>query len=996
MSHSAKVWTCGTGMLEELAARVLDGFPLPAERRAQFSLPDWTILVPTRRAARVLESKLYERCGKGGLVLPRIQPIGDIDEDLIEDSLPEEGVPDAISKTGQLFLLLHLIDEWANGNEQEDLAQDVMASRSQALGLAQSLQDLVNQIETEEVALEIGEGFRSLDLAEHRSAILSLLHLVQTELPQRLQAAGLIGPAARRNRMIRLEAERVMAGQHQGPIIAVGSTGTNPATRKLLAAIARHPLGAVVLPGLDLHLDEESWNAVGPEHPQHAMKILLAELEIARSHVAPFRSETMREHLLRETMRPSGTTEKWRMGDGLKGIDFAAARHGLRLIEAESRHQEARSIALIMRAALESPGMRVALVTPDRDLGQQVQAELTRFGTKADDSGGAPLIRFGRAQLAQLVMQGFEAQWPPQALVALLAHPLMTLGLGRADFSHLAQAFEIACLRQDLPLSRPQHFAADFDLLRAALAKTPHLHPIIGKLPDETWENLRGFVTKLSAALALLPSHGENRLAQHVAALLDCLSALAPADMVSDESDALFAEVMGELAKESPWHPPCSFLRATGSIRHALQTEVLRAAQRDSTRLTILGLPEARMIDADLVILGGLNEKIWPAAVDPGPWFNRSMRREIGLQQPERDIGVTAHDFAQGATHPNVVVTWAKRVAGEPVVPSRWILRLLALSGALGFADKGHVNGDMAQLAVRIDQPEGVAPWPAPKPAPPVAARPLSFSVTEIERLRRDPYAVYARRILALEPLAQLGGTIEPALRGSLFHEALGRYGKQPLPEAPTDREALLLKIGRQVFAPYMVHSEVAHFWWPRFRRMARAFIAEDQVLRSDVTASLTERSGKMSFAVAGVDHHLRARADRIDFTGDGKARIIDYKSGQAPTPAQVQSGLNPQLTLEAAMLMHGDFGADLPHDIADLIYVEVSGGKEPVKIMRLAEEFDVTSVSWQHLERLKELLAQFQKEEMPYIPRAALFSERETSDFDHLSRYAEWSLGGG
>jgi hypothetical protein len=40
-------------------------------------------------------------------------------------------------------------------------------------------------------------------------------------------------------------------------------------------------------------------------------------------------------------------------------------------------------------------------------------------------------------------------------------------------------------------------------------------------------------------------------------------------------------------------------------------------------------------------------------------------------------------------------------------------------------------------------------------------------------------------------------------------------------------------------------------------------------------------------------------------------------------------------------------------------------------------------------------LLEQYQKPEQPYIPRYAIEGEKETRDYDHLSRYREWILAG-
>ncbi len=996
----ANVWTCGSGLLEVLAREVLRG-SLLAEA-ALFDLSQWTLLVPTRRAARLLERKLFELSGAAALVLPRVRPIGDGDEDLLDLSLTGEMLPPAISKSGQLFLLLSLIDHWARANPHIPLAADVNASPGQALGLAQSLVALVNQVETEEAEAEFSrsmrENFDRLELAEHRETIISLLNLVQDEMPTRLHQLGLMSPAKRRNAAIRLEGTRIAAGHHHGPIIAAGSTGTNPATRQLLKAIACHAHGAVVLPGLDLALDQESWDSLGPGHPQHAMHTLLAELAVDRTQVKPLGEVTARQHLLREVMRPAATTDRWFDSASLQGLDVTEATVGLSLVEAPDRHSEARAIAVLMREVLETPDQHAALITPDRNLGQQVTEELKRWDAAVDDSGGEPLIRFGLAQLAKLVMDAVAADFSPPALVGLLCHPRLTLGLDAAEARRLCHLFEIVCLRQDLPPHAPSAFVSTAERVRKDMASDPHASPMLTAVQPADWDALLGFSARFAAALQPVALSGSAGFSHHLDNLARAVSVLAPDADAPDALERRFFTVMEALRQETSLHPEGSQARAFTSITWALREETVRRLPDVTSRLSIYGLAEARLVSADLVILGGLNETVWPATVDPGPWVNRAMRAELGLAQPERDIGITAHDFAQGMAHPVVVATWSRRLSGTPLAPARWIMRLRALLEVKGITPKDQLQRSALDWAERMDAAAAQVITAMPKPRPPPAIRPRDFSVTEIETLIRDPYAIYARRILGLEALPALAGSkaggLEAALRGTLIHAALAGFaGEKPGTSAAA--EVALKEIGARVFANHMEHPEVRHFWWPRFVRMAAAFAAENHMLMSNVAATLVEAYGKISFDIAGIRHSLRARADRLDVMNDASVRIIDYKSGTAPSASQVETGLSPQLTLEAALLMHGGFGEGLPLDVADLIYFKVSGANPPAEVRVLTFEHPVASVASAHLEKLKVLLEHYQDPGQPYVPRAVVFKEREASAFDHLSRHAEWSRGG-
>ena len=76
-----------------------------------------------------------------------------------------------------------------------------------------------------------------------------------------------------------------------------------------------------------------------------------------------------------------------------------------------------------------------------------------------------------------------------------------------------------------------------------------------------------------------------------------------------------------------------------------------------------------------------------------------------------------------------------------------------------------------------------VEPIAQPAPKPPRATRPLKLSVTAIEDWLRDPYTIYAKYILKLDPLDPVDMPLSAADRGSAIHEALGEFTKT-LPQA--------------------------------------------------------------------------------------------------------------------------------------------------------------------------------------------------------------------
>jgi ATP-dependent helicase/nuclease subunit B len=955
-----------------------------------------TVLVPNRRSARALEAVLLQESGKPAMLLPNIKPIGDIDEDLIADSLPEDGIDNALHKTAHLHAILNVVMQWAKATPYSDLAQDVLASGAQAFALAQSLQQLVNQFETEDVDIEKLQSVYDLDLAGHRQNILDLLQVVTGELPKLMQRENLIGPSARRNQMIRLEARRIAEGKHRGHIIAAGSTGTNPATRDLLKAIALAPNGTVVLPGLDLTLDDAAWNAITSEHPQYSLKSMLDQWGVTRDDVQSMGViPSDRMWLMGQALRPAAVAEHWIETLPGERERLAQSLNGVELIEAADRQQEADIIALALRRHVENSKAKAALMTPDRDLATRVTAALQRWNLTIDDSAGEPLLHKGKAALLLLLLQTVEEKFSANSLFATLYHVDCHFGEDRMQHLKTVRTLELVAYR-GLPETEGLDTLVDrIATQKSALQNNPHAHPLLLQQTEEDWQAATTLAAKLIATLAPLSDGRERSLHDHIVRLLQCLDSLSPSREDVSPPDQLFFDVMVALQESSNWHPVLSLSKTQHSIINALSQETLRPPFHPDSQLAIYGLAEARLVDVELLILGGLTEGVWPARPESGPWLNRPMREALKLQQPERDIGVTAHDFVQGFSHSKVMLTWPKRIGGAPAIPSRWVLRLQAVATAAGLDAENLLSKDLGELSSQLDRATHFAPLKPPRPTPPVNARPTKFSVTRIEKLIRDSYHIYAQQILKLQPLDPIGQDVDAGLRGSLIHQALNQWS-QALHQVPQSEHLhMLLLKGREVFSPFMDMPEVKRFWWPRFERMAKAFIDGDIELRQSIISTQTEISGHYEFVVGGIPHLLTARADRIDILESGYLRIIDYKSGRVPSIKQVESGFAPQLSLEALIATEGKFKGLNSAKLEDVMFIAVGGGKEGVKLTSLAKSCDLQTEITKAKAGLLKLLADYQNPNTAYLPRHNMQTEDDVSDYDHLSRKLEWQLEG-
>ncbi len=974
----------GTAFLETLAIEVLKGFP---NYQIDRPLSDWTILLPTRRATRVFGEILQRQSGLKAMVMPRIKPIGDLDEDRLQDEMVASNLPPAMSRASTLVILQDLVRGWAQNHANIDFAKDILASPAQSLNLAKSLSEFITTVETQECDTSKLSALYNSDLAEHRGAIISLLQLATIDLREAQAARHTMGAAARRSAIIRMEARRIQHSHHSGPIIVAGTTGTIPATRELLAAVARHVEGAIILPGLDLDMDPLSWAVLKDEHPQFALQQLLASLGVAPHQVKSLGPKaSQRGFLLSEMMRPSETAERWHETLPPEKTRVQVGLNGITEIAAPDRHAEARTIAVILRHVLQTPGRTAALVTPNRDLAKRVISELARWKITIADSAGISLGQFKLGSALDLLLQAVLVEFTPEATFALLRHA----DVQQKIQSDVLEKFEFAVLRGLTLSAATYHTRAQ--QARAFHSVNRYAHPLVKALTEEDWQNIFDLAQRLDALGKDLATARSAPLAEHVNHFENALRGLTPPDQWNDTDNSAFLDFLDELTSETKLSNLLPTSDAAILVRELLHSTMLRPDTTVHPRVAILGELEARLIPADLIILGGLNEASWPAQSDTGPWLNRSMRKELGMPQPERDIGSAAHDFEQGLAHPNVILTWAKRIDHAPASRSRWLLRLANVRVATGIELDDKRGDEWLALAALLKAPNGAEPLgePISKPAfaPPLVSRPRRFSATEVEKLIRNPYAIYARKILALEPLAAFGFEADASDRGTLFHKALDMWNKH------TDRsEKALVAAGEQAFAPLSTNTEARNFWWPHFRRVAAWLAHQEKNFEKDLSSINTESTGRLAFEINGDDYVLTARADRIDIMQNGTVRLIDYKTGSPPTIKEVQTGLSPQLTLESALLLHGAFAPLSPKSIAEALYIQIGGSRIGMKIRSAAGDMNIGELANAHLARFKILLGVYSSKDVPYLPRLIANKDDSEVDFDHLSRYLEWQL---
>ena len=985
----------GISFLDAIAAGVLaatDGDPQALSR--------YRILLPTRRAVRALADAFLRHSGGTSLLLPSLTPIGDIDVDELEFSIGEElgfdavaDLPPAISGLRRRLLLSRLIRKLGT------TIKGPAATADGSSRLASELARLLDQVQTDRLSFDRLRDLVPEDYAGHWQLTLNFLRIATEHWPTVLAEEAALDPAMRRNRLLEAQAAAWEREPPSDPIIAAGSTGSIPATADLLAVIARLPRGSVVLPGLDRYIDSESWALFEPSHPQYGLAQLLERFGVRREDVATWpvpglaAANAARESLVAEAMRPAATTDAWRTKETIS----AAAIRGLRRIDCPTPKEEAGVIALIMREALETPGKTAALVTLDRTLARRVAAELRRWDIEIDDSAGQPLAVTPVGAFLRLTAEMLSEGAAPVSLLAGLKHPLASGRMAPAEFRARVRQLEILVLRGPRPA---RGFQALEDALRAS---QPGRNKDIEGSDLAAWlraiaRSARPFVRLLSRRSAglveLLTAH--TAFAETLAASADESGEARLWTGDAGEVAAGFISELHQAAHGFPKMPGREYPRLFDAL---MAGYVVRPKWGRHPRLGTWGPLEARLQHTDLIILGGLNEGSWPAVPAADPWMSRPMRHGFGLPALERRIGLSAHDFSQAMCASEVVLTRSERVEGTPTVPSRWLLRLETVLRGSGLIDDPAADYTAAgrrwlALQRALDAPSRYIAGTRPEPRPPLAARPRNLSVTDIGTWMRDPYAIYARHVLGLVPLDPLDADPGAADRGSFIHLALDRFIRAHPDELPDDAEGKLLEIGREVFGGSLLRPGVRSFWWPRFERLARWFVQCERDRRSGAQTAATEARGHLSFSTTGGLFTLSAKADRLDILPDGSVEIIDYKTGQLPRHREIEAGIEPQLPLEAAILVSGGFGGIQSRQVGGLAYWRLTGG-DPVGEIRPLK-LDSPAAARSAFEGLRALVETFDDPGTPYFAQPDPDRALRFNSYAHLARYQEWSISAG
>lgn len=949
----------GVDFPAELVAGLIDRMRTePPEAMARLRL----FLNSGRMLRRVREE--FDR--HGARYLPRLGLIADLARAPVAD------IPPAVPSLRRRLELAQLVAGLAARMPQFEPGAGVFS-------LADSLADLLAEMQDENVPPSAIEALDIQDShAAHWQASLGFIRIVARYFEDEAEPDS----TARLRRVIEAMAHSWTLTPPQDRIVIAGSTGSRGTTAAFMQAVATLPNGMIVLPGHDFDMPDFAWEALdaGPvpieDHPQYRYRALRRRLGQDIERWTEARSPVpARDALVSLALRPAPVTDQW-MREGAALTDLPGACSGLTLIEAPDERHEALSLALVLRRAVQD-GKTAALITPNRMLTRRVAAALDRWGIVPDDSGGEPLQLTAPGRLLRHVARLRGRTLLLEPLLVLLKQPLTATGCATRGH-HLLFTRELELwLRRNGP-AFPDRAA----LIRWAGAEAER----------QVWAD---WVATLIERFAVAP---EAPLPEVIAAHLDLAADLAAGPGGSVAASSLWQREAGQeclriltdLSEEAAHGGRYGAADYADLLDTLLGTGQVRRTAAVHPGVLILGTLEARVQAAEIVLLAGLNEGSWPEAPTPDPWLSRRMRLDAGLLLPERQIGLSAHDFQQAIAAPQVVLSRARRDGGAETVPSRWLNRMTNLLAGLPPAGPEALRqmrargADWLALATALQQPRSrTAPASRPSPRPPAETRPRELPVTAIRTLIRDPYAVYAGRILRLRPLNPLRPEPDPRLRGEVLHLIVERFLRdRPSTETLPEAEARLIAIARAVLAEEIAWPSAQVLWLARIRRIAAKLVADEAERLAAGTPVVIEERGAVTLPNG---FRLTAKPDRIDILTNGDAHLFDYKSGKPPSDAEMLH-FDKQLLLEAAMIQRGAFEAIGPHAVATMTYIRLGGDGETRDPPLLAE----VDVTWAKFERL---ISRYLDPRTGYTARRALRSMRDVSDYDHLSRYGEWDL---
>lgn len=887
------------------------------------------ILLPTRRALRILEENLLEAFGTPTVLLPKLMTIGDIE--LPDEENEGKPPPRPIGGVERLYSLIPFI-------EAEGFAKNGFEANWR---MAQDIVKLIDLLQTEELGPEALDKIPYDQQAQHWQDSGGLFRTIAQKWLAHLKDTKRVNIAEARS----LRIDRLIKGWRkkmpEHHVWLVGSTGSILAVRRLMHAVLDLPQGAVLLPGLDKEMDDAAWEILPEAHPQALLKSTLTTLGYDRREVRLWpesltsEEKTKRAAWLSQALSP------------LPQQNISAADN-IAILTAGTLQEEVEAIAHLCAVELRTnPASTIVVVSNETSLPQRLAGILCLYGIDADASAGIPL---SDTSLGMALSSFIRFLCPNVALAdvwAALKHP---------QFAPLWPWAE-----------RQETLAAVEDILRDPLRCPGAIEDVLPLL-DPAFAK--------EAAMLRNEARKARSLPEWAAFLRLHSPAFVKAGSVTGKLAAEAVErALDELAA-SRLPRPLPIKDAAGILCDTLLHLVCRPPSI-APKIHVLGTLEARLIEADLAILQGLNEGNWPDAPRPSPFLSRGMRKEVGIPDSERQAALSGHDFQQAFLTDRVVLTRAVRDKDGPTLPARWWLRLKAITPPIiwhDMEDRGRIILAQRHALHRPDQLVSVSA-PAPTASADTLYQPLS--VTSLETWRYDPYSYWAKHIARLKKLDPLFPEISAATKGTVWHDLLKNFVKDFDPHAGNEHNGRLFdQTVDHVLAKHQLPPHRLRLWRARLAGLRDNMI----VLENERREMAAPHSLEQDYEGVVDGFKLRAKADRVDKEGD-RLTLSDYKTGAVPSMTDVKLGYACQLSLLALIV---------GKPMAKLEYLQIKGGRVPPKSVELDWDDAFAAETQQGFSAWVRL---FVENGQAFVSLADQGGDhhKKAQDYLHLARHQEW-----
>ncbi len=675
----------------------------------------------------------------------------------------------------------------------------------------------------------------------------------------------------------------------KNPIIIAGSTGSIASVLRLMRGVLGLVNGSVVFSAPEIPEDVDYYNAIDVLHPLFGIKKFFAETkpELKLWHGELTEQQKQKELLWLQLSIPADLSDRW-----IENKIIKSACEKPLVVQCDTISQEEALIEKILIDAKEQQKKKLAVISPDVNLRKRLAQYLSARAVVNRQYSGKNLREYASIQLIERILE-YIAKPCASSLVAILNHPWCSAGYDEQLVRNARSWLEVRFLRK-----KNAFLGAEFLLEQVNTKATTEAEKIYGE-----W---------LAKIFQIIETEFADVESRNISFLewLESLERAASSLSINVENTAqLWSE--GEEIKNywqnflrrANWFALMSIAEMRSFLAAIWSTISLAAADKnidENIAVWILSPVEARLLSFDLVILAHMNEGSWPVVAENGPWINRHGFLALGLDSPDRVVGQSWSDALFFIAGTECILTRSIKENGENKRASRIVQRLKILQTIAAVEKNDSVILYQNYLSEKW-QPKRLSEKKA-EISVSYSKRPEDLSATSLAQLLADPYGYYARYILRLRKLEDLDANLDGRDFGIILHKILEEIASKISDFSSAQKmknlayEILLREAKFIVSKPY--------WWWPRIERIVDWYSKYMRDNAEKIQDLLVEHKFEGQIFCGDLVYKISARADRLEYFSNEKGRkLIDFKTGDAPSSGDVARGVAPQLAIIAWLI---------------------------------------------------------------------------------------------